>query len=150
MPSRSPAVVFDFDGALRLARLSWQTADELDRWRAARSSRAATALTGWTGTYATAFVARIDTEVQTALVVAEQLRAEANGWAEEWKQAMDQENFHRYQAACDRVRSRRDLLDDIGGFLFGHDDLPPTPSLAARPAPPSFSPTRAFAEYAHV
>lgn len=147
MASHAPAVVFDFDGALQLARLSWQTADELDRWRGERSTQAAAALDGWTGAYGTEFVGRVDTELQTAVVVAEQLRAEANGWAEEWKQAMDQENHNRYQTACDRVRSGRSFLDDVGGFLFGHDDLPPTPARAARPAPPSFSATRSFADY---
>jgi hypothetical protein len=147
MASRAPSVVFDFDGALQLARLSWQTADELDRLRGERCSHAAAALSDWVGAYGIEFTTRIDTEAQTAFVVAEQLRAEANGWAEEWKQAMDQENYNRYQAACDRVRDQRGTLDKIGGFFLGHDDLPSTPKLAARPAPPTFAATRGFANY---
>jgi hypothetical protein len=147
MASRAPSVVFDFDGALQLARLSWQTADELDRLRGERGSQAAAALTDWVGAYGVEFAARTDSDVQGAFAVAEQLRAEANGWAEEWKQAMDQENYNRYQAACDRVRGDRSTLDKIGGFFVGHDDLPPTPKLADRPTPPLFAATRRFANY---
>lgn len=147
MASRAPTVVFDFDGALQLARLSWQTASELDALRTARADHAAAALTGWSGAYGVEFVHRIDDEAQTAFIVAEQLRAEANGWAEEWKQAMDQENYNRYQAACDRVRDDRNLVDDVIGFFAGHDDLPDAPALAARPSPPTFSPTRCVADY---
>lgn len=147
MASHAPAVVFDFDGALQLARLSWQTAGELDRLRRERGSQAAAALTGWSGAYGVEFVARVDAETQAASVLAEQLRAEATGWAEEWKQAMDQENYNRYQAACDRVRDDRSFLDGVVGFFGGHDDLPDTPRLATRPAPPSFGATRTFADY---
>jgi hypothetical protein len=147
MATHARTVAFDFDGALQLARLSWQSADELDRLRCERGGQAAAALTGWAGSYGVEFVRRVDTETQTALVLAEKLRAEATGWAEEWKQAMDQENWNRYQAACDRVRAGRSFVDDVVGFFGGHDDLPDTPAAAARPAPPSFTPTRTVADY---
>ena len=108
---------------------------------------AVAALTDWSGAYGEQFTVRIDHELQGVAIVARQLRDEANGWAIEWKEAIDQENYNRYQAACDRVRDDRGFVDTIGGALFGHDDLPPTPRHAATPQPPTFAATSAFADY---
>lgn len=144
---RSPKVVFDWSGSLRVARLSWTMAEQLDQLVGERSAAARAALASWLGVYADEFAARIDDEVRTAANLAEQMRGEANGWAEEWRKAMDQENYNRYQDACDRVRDDRDLGDKIAGFFTGHDDLPDQPAPAASPAPPNFAPTRKFASY---
>lgn len=141
------AVVFDFDGSLALARMLWTMADELDGLLVTRSSLAETALTDWIGNYANEFSGRIDHEQQAGSMLARQLRAEAGGWAEEWRKAMDQENWNRYAAAVDRVEADRGVLDSIGGFLFGHSDLPPQPSPAAVPVGPGFAATRSFANY---
>jgi hypothetical protein len=143
---RSPKVVFDWTGALRAARLSWQAADDVERLIGERGRLASDALVNWSGAYATEFAARVDDELQTAAAVAGQLRGEAEGWAIEWKNAMDQENWNRYQAACDRVRDDRGLIDKVM-FWQGHDDLPPEPSMAAVPRAPGFVPTRQFANY---
>jgi hypothetical protein len=147
MANRSAPVQFDFDGSLRLARLSWQTADELELTAGGRHDLAVAALTDWSGVYGEQFAGRIDDEMHTTSIVARQLRDEAGGWAIEWKQAMDQANYNRYQDACDRIRDDRGFLDTVGGALFGHDDLPPTPQLADTPQPPSFAATRRFADY---
>jgi hypothetical protein len=143
----APKVVFDFAGSLRLARLSWRLADLLDQMARTRGRNAGDALTDWTGGYATEFTVRIDDELVTAARLSEQLRAEAGGWAIEWKQAMDQENYNRYQAACTRVRSRRSGWDNFTGALFGHGDLPSEPDLALTPAAPYYYATRQFADY---
>jgi hypothetical protein len=143
----APKVVFDFPGSLRLARLSWHLADLLDQLARRRSEDARSALTDWTGAYAGEFAVRIDDEIVTAARLSEQLRAEAGGWAMEWKQAMDQENYNRYQAACARVRSRRNGWDNFTGALFGHDDLPSQPDVAPTPVAPDYLATRQFADY---
>ena len=149
MTSRSAAVVFDFDGSLQVARLSWQAADELDRLRGERSTLAVDALTDWSGAYGVEFAGRIDDETLSASHLAEQLRGEANGWALEWTKAMDQENYNRYQDACDRAHDDRSVVDSVVGFFTGHDDLPPTPARAGQPQPPSFAATRTFADYSN-
>ena len=149
MANSTPPVQFDFDGGLQLARLSWRTADEVDLLAGGRRDLAVAALTDWSGAYGEQFALRVDDEVQTASVVARQLRDEAAGWATEWKQAMDQENYNRYQDACDRVRDDRGFLDTVGGALFGHNDLPPTPQLARTPQPPTYAATRQFADYSN-
>ena len=143
----APRVVFDFDGSLRLARLSWHLADLLDQLARRRGDDARAALVDWAGAFADEFVVRIDGELVTAARLSEQLRAEAGGWAIEWKQAMDQENYNRYQAACNRVRQKRSGWDSFTGALFGHDDLPSEPRLAALPAAPDYLATRQFADY---
>jgi hypothetical protein len=112
-----------------------------------RRDHAGTALTDWSGEYATEFVQRANDEQQTGTTIVSQLRSEAEAWAVEWKHAMDQENWNRYQAKVKQVERDRSLLDDIGGFFFGHDDLPPTPAEAAVPTSPGFWPTRDFAHY---
>ena len=55
MSGRSARVVFDFDGALQVARHSWQTADALDRLAAARRQGAEHAAVGWSGVYGAEF-----------------------------------------------------------------------------------------------
>jgi hypothetical protein len=144
---RAPQVVFDYSGSLDLARQSWRMADQLEQLGRDRGARASAALVGWTGAYADEFVGRVDDEVRTAMAIAGELRAEANGWATEWKKAIDQENYNRYQDACDRARGERSNLDKVVGALFGHDDLPSPPRLADTPASPGFYPTRTVADY---
>jgi hypothetical protein len=145
--TRSPQVVFDFTGSLDLARRSWRLADQLEQLGRQRGTRADAALVGWLGPYAFEFIRRIDSETQDAAHLAAQLRAEADGWATEWKKAMDQENYNRYQDACDRARADRDTWDNVKGFFVGHDDLPKPPALAAAPSAPAYTATRQFAHY---
>lgn len=147
MSGRSARVVFDFDGALQVARHSWQTADALDRLAAARRDDAEHAAVGWSGAYGVEFALRVDAELQGAATVAMQLRGEAEGWALEWTYAVEQENWHRYQDACDRVRDDRSLLEGVTGFFFGHDDLPPEPRAVATPQPPGFAATARLVDY---
>ena len=35
----------------------------------------------------------------------------------------------------------------VGGFLFGHDDIPPDPTPRGVPSAPGFAPTGGFAHY---
>ncbi len=141
------SVVFDWGGSLNLARALHSMADELTDLAGSRARLATTALAHWQGTYGEQFVGRIDDEVHTGTRLAAQLRAEAEGWAIEWQKAMDQENWDRYQATKRRVENQRSNWDKLSGWAFGHDDLPNTPSAAARPIAPHFAATRNFADY---
>ena len=141
------SVVFDWGGSLNLAKALHVMAGELTELTSSRTRLATTALAQWIGTYSEHFVGRIDDEVHTGASLAAQLRAEAEGWAIEWQKAMDQENWDRYQAAKQRVENQRSNWDKFSGWALGHDDLPNTPSAAARPVAPHFAATRSFADY---
>ena len=141
------SVVFDFDGSLALARSLYDVAADLEGVSVGRRALAGSALADWRGVYADEFTGRMDHEQRSGAAVAVQLRAEADGWAEEWRKAMDQENWDRYAAAVNRAKWKKGLLDKIGDAFFGDDDLPKTPRPAARPSGPMFAPTRSFADY---
>lgn len=141
------AVVFDFDGSLRLARRLWATADDLDAVTRDRQRMAEAALVDWSGAHAEVFALRMDEEAVTTGRLTVQLRGEAEGWADEWRKAIDQENRNRHAAAVRRVESQRGFLDGLVGWIAGHDDLPPEPRAAVRPLAPAFLPTRSFADY---
>lgn len=140
-------LVFDWEGSLRGARQLYAVADELQGLADRRSPLAEAALADWLGPFAVDFVNRLNDEVTNVNTLVPALRGEADGWALEWKRAMDQENWNRYANAVDRVHEKRSTWDSLWGGLTGHDDLPSTPNLAGIPAAPSYQPTRSFADY---
>jgi hypothetical protein len=144
---RAPDVVFEFEGSLALARLAWATAGELESLMTDRRRRATETLLRWQGGSATEFGDRIEAEARAVAAIAAELRAEAGAWAIEWTHAIDQENYNRYQDACDQVRADTSIWDWGRDALFGEDDLPPQPAPAATPNAPTFAPTRSFAHY---
>jgi hypothetical protein len=105
------------------------------------------ALTGWTGPHADTFRSRVGVEHASAAAVVDAMRDEAQLWAAAWQQAVDQENWIRYQYACRAIRESRSKLDKLFGHFVGHDDLPPEPKPAALPQPPDFAATRRLADY---
>jgi hypothetical protein len=140
-------VIFDWTGSLLLARRLWEVAERLEALTATRHRQAGNALVDWNGSTAVEFATRVDAECSDCARLSNALREEANGWATEWSKAVDEENWVRYQEACQRVRSQRGAMDKVGGFLFGHDDLPPEPRSARPPSSPGFAPTRKLADY---
>lgn len=140
-------VAFDFDGSLELARSLWRLADDVGTLLSSRAASATTALTNWAGRYADDFVDRAETEQSTGTTLAQMLRADASGWAQAWAAAMDEQNRILHARESKRIEDDRGLLDQIGGFFTGHDDLPSMPEPASVPQPPSFFPTRSFVRY---
>jgi hypothetical protein len=140
-------VRFDYDGSLELARRLWALADRLAVLAVDRRHGAGEALARWEGRYGRDFAVRIDTETADLDRIAADLRAVAEGWAQAWADALNLQNRRAHARAVDRARRDRSLLDQVGGFLFGHDDLPPEPFLRPPPPPPGFRPTGGFARY---
>lgn len=140
-------VRFDYDGSLDLARRLWQLADRLDALGADRHRWAVDALVDWTGPLGGEFAGRVDTEVVDLARVSGELRAAADGWAQAWAGALNQQNWRLFARACDVVRSRRSTGDKIIGFFTGHDDLPAEPYTRATPTAPRFLATGTFARY---
>jgi len=125
-------VRFDYDGSLDLARRLWRLADTLDTIGAQRRQSAVEAVVQWRGRFGVEFIGRVDAELGELGRHAHDLRGAAVGWAHAWANAINLQN-------------RR--LDQIGGFLFGQDDIPPDPNPRAVPGAPHFHATGGFARY---
>lgn len=140
-------LVFDWEGSLSAARQLHTVAGDLQGLADRRAPLAEAALADWLGPFADDFITRFNDEQTNVNTLVPALRAEADGWALEWKRAMDQENQNRYANAVDRVHARRSTWDSVWGGLTGHDDLPSMPSPANIPTAPSYWPSRGFANY---
>ncbi len=141
-------VRFDYDGSLELARRLWQLADRLDTLAGERHRWAADALVDWAGPLGAEFAGRVDTEAADVARISGELRVTANGWAQAWAGALNQQNRRLFARACELVRRRRSVGDQIVGFFTGHDDLPSEPATRSIPSAPRFLPTGTFARYA--
>jgi hypothetical protein len=140
-------VRFDWTGSLRVARRLWALADEIEATMSSRVGHAEYALVDWLGAYGTQFADRVNDETAGAGAVVAGLREGANGWAFQWKSAMDEQNRRLHARAEQRAKDDRNIGEQVWGFFAGHDDLPPKPSEAAIPTPPSFAATRGFARF---
>ena len=130
-------VVFDFDGALNLARRLWSFADELEAAKDDRFTGAEAALASWLGSYSDEFVERMNTEQTNLDQVVAGLRTEADQWAQAWKDATDEQNRRLWARQVDQMKSDRNVLDHVGDFFTGFD-YPPDPAPVRKPAPSGF------------
>jgi len=141
-------VVFDFDGALQMARKLSRTSAAIAALATTRRGLADTALVDWVGAFGKDFDLRASTELRNATDISNALRFEADEWALQWKNAMDQENANRWARECDRIRDSRSNWSSAWGGVFGHDDLPGRPNEADVPsAANNYLPTRSFVWY---
>jgi hypothetical protein len=135
-------VVFDYDGALLVARRLWAFADALEAMMSGREGAAADALVDWTGPHASSFVSRVEVErVDVARVVA-QFREAAYAWAAAWKDAIDQQNRVLQARRWEYNRDHQGLFGGFDGVERPHD-----PEPRRLPAPPDFHPTGGFEQY---
>jgi hypothetical protein len=140
-------VRFDFDGSLALARRLWRYADELQQLGIDRRDHAGHALTTFTGVYGREFAQRVADEARDLDRAAVELRAVASAWADAWARAINEQNRRLFARECDRIESRRSLVDNVKGFFSGHDDLPSQPRERGVPGPPHFAATGSFVRY---
>ena len=141
-PHGGEHVVFDFAGALELARRLWNLADGVDGSRVKRDTAAGVALKHWVGRYATEFRTSMTAEWTTEVNLAAAMRGDAQGLAGLWAQAMLEEAKVRYADHVTDKKNKRSLLSQFHDALFGADeDYGPEPKPFATPQPPSFEVT---------
>lgn len=133
-------VVFDFEGALSLARQLGTLADQVAALVRARQSLSDAARVGFLGRHADDFVARVAVEVANGSNLAAHLRSDAEICAAAWKKAMDEENRRRYARHVDDIRRQRSIGQTVWDDLFGWK-YPPAPEPVPLPRPPLFAPT---------
>lgn len=121
-----PHVVFDFDGALHLARQLLALADDWARSFAEFEDAADAALTSWSGPHRERAAEAIGAERRDSEAVVESLRSEANRWARAWAVAAEDLRRERWLAA-----------------VVAAQDGPPLapPAPVGVPSPPGFEPT---------
>ena len=135
-------VVFDYDGALLMARRLWAFADALESMMGGRAHAAADALVDWIGPHATSFVSRIDVERVDVNAVVTQFREAAYGWATAWKDAIDQQNRILQARRWEYNKDHQGLFGHLDGVERPHDPAPrPLPSA------PDFQATGDFEKY---
>jgi len=136
-------VHFNFGLALEAARACHQLARYVTDKQGAREGVARTAQVDWTGRHSQIFDQHIRISHIDADRLSVALRALADGFASSWAKArgeQDRVNFARY---VERERANRNLLEEVGDFLFGEPDFGDPPSDPPVPTAPDFAPTRA-------
>ena len=137
-------VVFDFDGALQVARDLWALAGDLETRRDNRRDHAETARATWQGPLATDFDTRESDEYSEAGPIAGQLREEANLWAKAWQGAVLQQRDNYRMAKIQEVSDNRGALEKFNDSVnpFASDDSAdkvPEAVAPPLPLPPTFS-----------
>jgi hypothetical protein len=147
-PHGGEHVVFDFAGALELARRLWGLADTVDSSRVTRNTAAGTALRQWEGRFANDFRTSMTAEWNTAINLTAAMRGDAQRLATLWTLAMLEEAKVRYADHVTRKRNERSLLTQIHDVFLGSDeDYGPEPGPFATPQPPAFEATGTLPEY---
>lgn len=135
-------VVFDFPGALELARRLWSLADGVDDSRVKRDAAAGVALRHWVGRYANDFRTSMTAEWTTEVNLAAAMRGDAQLLAALWAQAMLEEAKVRYADHVTTRKHKRSLLTQFHDAVFGSDEnYGPEPGPFATPQPPAFDAT---------
>jgi hypothetical protein len=146
MKASAANVVFDYSGALDLARRLWALADEVMHVAGQRQALAGAAKTNFIGVYGDQFSSRMEVEETNLTSVAQGLRDDAMAVAGMWKAAMEEENRRRYAHHVEDVKRHRNLLQSIGDFFTGFH-YPPEPEPVPLPQPPGFAPTAEHVRY---
>lgn len=137
-------VVFDFDGALQLARDLHALADDLIARRENRRVNAETARDKWLGPLRSDFDNRESDEYGEVASIASQLRSEAVLWAKAWQGAVLQQRKNYRMAKIEEVSANRGALEKLNDTInpFARDnsaDNVPEAEAPPLPTAPHFS-----------
>jgi hypothetical protein len=135
-------VVFDYEGALSMARRLWALADALDTLMGDREEAATVALTDWKGPHGESFATRIGVERTNVDTVCAEFRGAADAWAWQWKQAMDEQNRINQARRYEYNKDHQGWFGHLDGVERPHD-----PEPAAVPQAPDYHATRGFENY---
>lgn len=119
-------VVFNFEGALELARRLAALADEFEATFTVYGAEADAAFAVWSGPHRDRAADRVAQQRRSSEAAIRSLRSEADRWAQAWASAVDDLRRERWVAAATR----------------GQDGPPlAAPALVEVPHPPSYMPT---------
>lgn len=145
MAQANERVRFDFSGSLLLAKRLWSLADDLASEDADRAGDAELALAKWRGALATEFAERRATEASNRDVADAALRADARQWAQNWAEAMNEQNRRNRAAKVTELRDARSGWAKFSDkYLWTEDDSDERVGAAdtvSVPIPPSFEAT---------
>ncbi|WP_433824949.1 hypothetical protein ACQP2E_22720 [Actinoplanes sp. CA-015351] len=135
----SEDVPFDWDAATRLAAQLRDGADDCEGVIPRRTSAATVATQEWRGVYARQFATRMGICVTDAQRLAAAMRQAASQVDELARLAREEQARREKAREWQRQQDEESVLNKIGDFLFGEDDLPPVPEPITPPvytAPP--------------
>jgi uncharacterized protein YukE len=136
-------VPFDWSAATRLAAQLRATATASEGQIPRRTALAGRAATEWRGRYAREFAGRMGVCTGDAQRLATALRQAADQVDELSRLAREEQDRREKARAWQRQQEEESLLEDVGDFLFGEDDLPPIPDPVTPPRFTSPAPTAA-------
>lgn len=142
----SEDVPFDWAAADRLAARLRASADECEGQIPRRTAVANVAATEWRGVYARQFDGRMRICTDDARRLAAALRQAANQVDELSRLAREEQDRREKAREWQRQQQEEGLLDKVGDFLFGEDDLPPVPDPVTPPVYTSPAPVAAGRE----
>lgn len=138
----SEDVPFDHEAARRLIARLRVTADDCEGVLPRRTSVATVATDQWRGVYARQFATRMGLCITDARRLAGALRQAAQQVHELSELARQEQERRERAREWQRRQAEEGLLEQVGDFLFGEDDLPPVPEPITPPvytasAPPA-------------
>jgi uncharacterized protein YukE len=132
----SEDVPFAFAAAADLAAELRASATACETQVPRRTAVAGTAEAEWRGRYAREFAGRMRICTTDAQRLATAMRDAANQVDELARLAREEQNRREQAREWQRRQDEESVLDKIGDFVFGEDDLPPIPDPVT---PPSFT-----------
>ena len=131
-------VPFAWSAATRLAAELRAAATTCEGQMSRRTAIAGQAATQWRGLYARQFADRMRICTGDAQRLATALRQAANQVDELARLAREEQDRREKARAWQREQDDESVLEKVGDFLFGEDDLPPIPDPVT---PPTFTST---------
>ncbi|GAA2710700.1 MULTISPECIES: WXG100-like domain-containing protein [Actinoplanes] len=142
----SEDVPYDREAADRLAGQLRAAADACDGQIPRRTTIASHAAQEWRGVYARQFGTRMDICTGDARRLATAMRQAAQQVDELSRLAAEEQSRREKARAWQQQQEDEGVLDKIGDFFFGEDDLPPIPDPVTPPRFTSPAPATAARE----
>ncbi|WP_229076638.1 hypothetical protein [Actinoplanes sp. DH11] len=142
----SEDVPFNWEAATRLAAQLRGSADACEGAIPRRTAVATVATEEWRGVYARQFATRMGICVTDAQRLAAAMRQAANQVDELARLAREEQARREKAREWQRQQEEEGVLDKIGDFLFGEDELPPVPDPITPPVYTSPAPAAAARE----
>lgn len=120
-------VRFDWGKASELASELRSTAGKLEEQQSSRNSIKTAAREHWRGRFAEEFDGRVSTCTTDASQFAESMRDAARQLDELARLAREEQDRREQAREWERNNDDGGVLDSVGDFVFGEDDLPPPP-----------------------